>query len=157
MNVVIHFNNGTKINMILPGDTTVSEMIKALNLRCGIENKYNKLIYNAVPLISNDQRKIKDVFHNGEKIFSIKADNPPYTIGKTVVIDISYTEKNIEHWVFDIGLLNSINLVIRKVESFHHRIVKRLFVKGYELNRNDDRCLLEIGIKENFDCLIEFV
>ena len=155
MNILVNFNTGQKANLTLSGDVTVSEMIKAFNLKFGIENKYNQLIYNASKLMSNDKRKIREVFHNCEKILSIKVTNPPYILGKTVVINISYTEKNIEHWIFEIGLLNSINYVIKKVESFYYRNVKKLFVIGKELNRNDDRCLLEIGIKENFDCLIE--
>ena len=155
MNILVNFNTGQKENLPLSGDVTVSEMIKAFNLKFGIENKYNQLIYNASKLMSNDKRKIREVFHNYEKILSIKVTNPPYILGKTVVINIFYTEKNIEHWIFEIGLLNSINYVIKKVESFYYRKVKKLFVIGKELNRNDDRCLLEIGIKENFNCLIE--
>lgn len=155
MNIIVNFNTGQKVNLILSGDITVSEMIKAFNLKFGIENKYNKLIYNANRLTYDDKRKIREVVRYWDKIVSIKATNPPYTIGKTVVINISYTEKNIEGWVFEIGLLNSINYVIKKVEAFHKRKVKKLFVINKELNRNDDRCLLEIGIKENFYCLIE--
>ena len=72
------------------------------------------------------------------------------------MIDISYTEKNIEGWIFDIGLLNSVNLIIKKVESFHNRKVKKIILEGKELTRNEEKCLLEYGIKNNFNCLVEF-
>ena len=131
-------------------------MIKALNLKFGLENNYIRFSYNAENLASYKDRAIKDIIHDSDKVFVMEITNPPYTIGKTVMIDISYTDKNIEGWFFDIGLLNSVNMIIKKVESFHKRKVKKIILGGKELTRNEEKCLLEYGIKNNFNCLVEF-
>ena len=156
MNIFIFFPTGKVINFILPENTFISEMIKALNLKFGLENKYTSLSYNAENLASYKDRTIKDIIHDKDRVYLNEITNPPYTIGKTVMIDISYTEKNIEGWIFDIGLLNSVNLIIKKVESFHNRKVKKIILEGKELTRNEEKCLLEYGIKNNFNCLVEF-
>ena len=156
MNIIISLNSGRSVNFVLPKNTTISEMIKAFNLAYGLENKYNKLLYNAKTLQLNDNRKIGDVIKNLEKIVSFRISDFPYVIGKSVVVHISYTEKNIEHWIFDIGLLNSIKYIINKVESFHNRKVEKIFVIGKVFDRNEDKCLSQIGIKDNFDCLVKF-
>ena len=156
MNIIIFFQNGKVINFILPKNTFISEMIKALNLKFGLENNYIRFSYNAENLASYKDRAIKDIIHDKDKVLVMEITNPPYTIGKTVMIDISYTDKNIEGWFFDIGLLNSVNMIIKKVESFHKRKVKKIILGGKELTRNEEKCLLEYGIKNNFNCLVEF-
>ena len=114
------------------------------------------LLYNGLTLESNDNRRIRDIFPDGVKIIAFQFNNPPYIFGKKVEVHISYTEKYIQHWIFDIGLLNSIKYIIKKPESFYHRKVKKLTIGKKKITRNDERCLSEIGIKGNFSCLIEF-
>lgn len=131
-------------------------MIKAFHLKFGLENKYNVLKFNIITLESKDNRRIRDIFPDGVEIKAIQFNNPPYIFGKKVEVHISYTEKYIQHWIFDIGLLNSIKYIIKKSESLHQRKVKKLTIGKKKITRNDERCLSEIGIKGNFSCLIEF-
>ena len=158
MNVIFHAQTGQKSNLILPESTLISDMIKAYKLKFGLENNFTYLIYNNDILNDKDYRKIISVIKNGDKILVNFSTNPPYLIGKSVAIHISYikTKKNLEHWFFEIGLLNSIKIIINKVEFFHKAKVKNLFIGDKKLTRDDERCLSEIGINKNFECLVEF-
>ena len=149
MNIIIFFQTGKVINFILPENTFISEMIKALNLKFWLENNYIRFSYNAENLANYKDRAIKDIIHDKDRVYLIEITNPPYTIGKTVMIDV-------DGWIFEIGLLNSVNIIIKKVESFHKRKVKKIILGGKELTRNEEKCLLEYGIKNNFNCLVEF-
>jgi len=156
LNIICQFQFGQKVNFFLPESTLISDMIKAFKLKFGLENKYTSLIHQALTLDTSDNRKIMNVIKDGDYIQIIIHNNPPYVIGKSVQVHISYTIKNLEHWIFDKGLLNSIKYIINKAESFHHVKIKKLFIGNKQLNRDDERCLSEIGINKNFDCLIEF-
>jgi len=156
-NIIFSLQSGRKKNLILPGSTSISDMIKAFKLKFGLENDYTELIYNSIKLSAKDNRKIMDVIINGSVIFVLNIINSPYVIGKSVVVNISYnTKKILENWIFDIGLLNSIKYIIDKVESFHRARIKNLSIGNKKLTRDDERCLSEIGIFQNFDCIVEF-
>ena len=156
-NIIFSLQSGCKKNLILPGSTSISDMIKAFKLKFGLENDYTELIYNSIKLSAKDNRKIMDVIINGSVIFVLNIINSPYVIGKSVVVNISYnTKKILENWIFDIGLLNSIKYIIDKVESFHRARIKNLSIGNKKLTRDDERCLSEIGIFQNFDCIVEF-
>lgn len=125
-NIIFSLQSGRKKNLILPGSTSISDMIKAFKLKFGLENDYTELIYNSIKLSAKDNRKIMDVIINGSVIFVLNIINSPYVIGKSVVVNISYnTKKILENWIFDIGLLNSIKYIIDKVESFHRARIKK--------------------------------
>ena len=156
LNIIFQLPSGQKSIFILPETTLVSDMIKALKLKLGLENNYSSLIYNSDNFGDKYDWKIKNVLKNGDKILVIINDNPPYIIGKSVEIYISYTKKNIEHWNFEIGLLNFIKFIIEKVEVFYRAKIKKLFIGDKIFKRDDERCLSEIGIYDNFNCLIEF-
>ena len=156
LNIIFLFQHGHKVNFVLPESTLISDMIKAFKLRFGLENKYTSLIHQAITLNTNDNRKIMNVIEDGDVVKVIIHINPPYVIGKVVQVHISYTIKKLEDWIFDIGLLNSIKYIINKAESFHHVRIKKLFIGNKQLTRDDERCLSEIGISKNFNCLIEF-
>ena len=156
-NIIFYLQSGNKKNLILPVSTSISDMIKAFKLKFGLENDYTELIYNSIKLSAKDNRKIMDVIINGSVIFVLNIINSPYVIGKSVVVNISYnTKKILENWIFDIGLLNSIKYIIDKVESFHRARIKNLSIGNKKLTRDDERCLSEIGIFQNFDCIVEF-
>ncbi len=156
-NIIFYLQSGNKKNLILPVSTSISDMIKAFKLKFGLENDYTELIYNSKGLSAKDNRKIMDVFINVSVIIVINKINIPYVIGKSVVVNISYnTKKILENWIFDIGLLNSIKYIIDKVESFHRARIKNLSIGNKKLTRDDERCLSEIGIFQNFDCIVEF-
>ena len=158
MNVIFLAQTGQKSNLVLPESTLISDMIKAYKLKFGLENNFTYLIYNSNILNDKDYRKIISVIKNRDIILVNFSINPPYLIGKSVVIHISYikTKKNLEHWFFEIGLLNSIKFIINKVELYHKAKVKNLFIGDKKLTRDDERCLSEIGINKNFECLVEF-
>ena len=131
--------------------------IKSFKLKFGLENDYTELIHNSKGLSAKDNRKIMDVIINGSMIFVLNKINILYVIGKSVVVNISdNTKKILENWIFDIGLLNSIKYIIDKVESFHRARIKNLSIGNKKLTRDDERCLSEIGIFQNFDCIVEF-
>ena len=156
-NIIFSLQSGCKKNLILPESTSISDMIKAFKLKFGLENDYTELIYNSIKLSAKDNRKIMDVIINGSVILVLNIINSPYVIGKSVVVNISYnTKKILENWIFDIGLLNSIKYIIDKVESFHRARIKNLSIGNKKLTRDDERCLSEIGIFQNFDCIVEF-
>lgn len=156
LNIIFLFQHGQKVNFVLPESTLISDMIKAFKLRFGLENIYTSLIHQSITLNTNDNRKILNVIEDGDVIQVITHNNPPYVIGKAVQVLISYTIKKLEDWIFDIGLLNSIKYIINKAEAFHHARIKKLFIGNKQLTRDDERCLSEIGISKNFNCLIEF-
>ena len=156
LNIIFQLPSGQKSNFILPEITPISDMIKAVKLKFGLENNYTSLMHNSYSLENNDNTKIINAINNRDRIFVLINNNPPYIIGKSVEIFISYSKKNIENWIFDIGLLNSIKFIIDKVELRSKAKIKKLFIGDKILTRDDERCLSEIGIYDNFDCLIEF-
>ena len=83
-------------------------------------------------------------------------NNAPYTFGKEIIAYISYFDKKIQNWIFDIGVLNSINFMISQNESFYHRKVKKLEIGNLVIKRDDKRSLLSLGITKDFNCCIDF-
>ena len=143
--------------MPLPEDIKISELLKVFYLKNGLENHYCRLVSNATIISQNDETKSNALFSSA--IITIKAitmNNVPYTFGKLITVYISYFEKKIENWIFDIGVLNSINYIISKNESFYHRKVKKLEIGNLVIKRDDKRSLLSLGITKDFNCCIDF-
>lgn len=154
-NIQFLFNSGKRNNMFFPEDTTISEMLKAFYLNFGLEKDYNILLYNSMKLNPNDNKRI-NTFQDGILIIVNQCKNQPYILGKSVEVHISYSDKEIYDWIFEIGLLNSVNYIIKKNESFYKSKIKKLMIEKKEINRKDESPLYKIGIKNNFHCYIEF-
>ena len=73
-----------------------------------------------------------------------------------IIVNISYFDKNFKNWIFQIGLLNSINFIISKNESKFKREVEILIIGDLRIKRDDQRTLLSLGIKKDFNCIIDF-
>lgn len=143
--------------MVLPEDIKISELLKAFYLKNGLENHNCKLVCNGKTLSQNDEAKSKSLLNS--RIITIKAltmNNAPYTFGKEIIAYISYVDKKVQNWIFDIGLLNSINFMISQNESFYHRKVKKLEIGNLVIKRDDKRSLLSLGITKDFNCCIDF-
>ena len=157
MNIVFIFQTGLKANMVFSGYISVFEMCKAFYLRFGLENDYTYIFHSGNKLNYKDKSKLINSFLiEGSNLIVINCQKPPITFGKIVEVRISYTDKEINSWIFEIGLLNSVNCIIRKNESFYKRKVKKLMIRNRLINIEDQRCLSDIGINNNFNCLIEF-
>ena len=156
-NFAFIFDNGKKQNLALPEDIKISELLKAFYLKNGLENHYCKLVCNGTTLSQNDETKSNFLFNSN--VITIKAitmNNVPYIFGKLIIAHISYFEKKVPNWIFDIGVLNSINYIISQNESFYHRKVKKLEIGNLIIKRDDKRSLLSLGITKDFNCCIDF-
>ena len=150
------FDNGNKQLLALPSDIKINQLLKAFYLKNGFEPNNYRVIYNTLKLSHYDENKLNKSNPQNISIYVNEIMNYPYTFGKIVTVHISYFNEKIHHWIFDIGLLNSIHYIISKVETFHRRRVKILVIGNLNIKRNDERTLLSLGIKSNFHCKIDF-
>ena len=161
-NYIFKFPSGNIQNLVLPTDIKISQLLKAFYLKNGFDSNSYKFIYNGEILSQNDETKFyHDILTTDIRNIIVKEleclpVNIPYTFGKVIIVNISYFDKNFKNWIFQIGLLNSINFIISKNESKFKREVEILIIGDLRIKRDDQRTLLSLGIKKDFNCIIDF-
>ena len=153
----IHFElyNGILQNLALSGEATISEMIKAYNLRNGFNNRDFNFIFNGQVIKTNDETKIRKRYDQGSKII-VDQKHIVFCriVGKVIKAKTKVNEIIIER---KIGILNSIQELfthnffgayIKNNEKIY--IGKNIIKKG-----DDDISFFSLGIKNDFNFIIK--
>ena len=136
-----------------PKNITFSELKKAALSKLLLNSKKYK--FNNVHFDGN--YKIKQFPEN--KTFEINSSDPlehHWKFGKLLFVDVYNEKKNI-HFNIDIGNLNSIKILISRIEMTCEKL-RKIIINGNEFLKNEinDFSLKSIGINDNFKCIVEF-
>ena len=149
-------NSGLAQLISLSKEVTIFEMIKAYNLRNGLNNKNIKYRFNGKTINPNDETKIGEKYLNNDriKVHQVFTSLNFYIIGRKIKAKSKINGERIER---TIGKLNSIQLLfssnffgvyIKNNEKIY--IGKNIIKKG-----DDDISFFSLGIKNDFDFVIK--
>ena len=142
-------------NLYFPSDITFSEMLKAIYFK--FDRDYRDLQLNYYCENVND--KIKEIFGD-KKVFSIWDNVHGGVLGGIVNIYGKKINLYFPRYTINMGILNSNKKLIKDIECQEcqeGKKVKKLYIKGKELNIQEEKSLLSLGIKEDCsNCYVEF-
>lgn len=148
-----------KFGLYLPNEVIISQMIRAIITK--IDSIYNLnnyiILYNADKLDFNDNRQIKKLSSNLLllTIFCFKEiiANSYYN-GKEIKIIIFNKKSNIiksfTHLKYD-----PLNKMFLEIERLFKFTINKIYFGRKELNKNDEKTLASIGVKDELFCNIE--
>jgi hypothetical protein len=159
ININFDIDNSQKINLCLSKNTLICEMIKAFNLRYGLDKMKYSFLYNGEKLNPDDERKLLEIFrYKGTPIvFCLSIKNlileGKAFIGKKIIGRTSINGKIIE---IEIGTLDSVKELFKNLIDNYKINIKKIYVDKIEIKKDNDDSLSSFGIKEDFDLLLEY-
>ena len=149
----LELSNGKKQALNLPRNALVSEVVKTIYFKFGADEKNLKLLSNGKDMRINDKRKIKDIYNgNLINITIIFYEKPPRVFGKRLFGNLIAQFKGQQSVTIpiDTGSLESTTSLFQKVSCMCCANIKKLYLNNVELIYKDEKCLLSMGIKDNF-------
>ena len=142
--------------------TTIKEMINLFFNEMYIpecERKFFNFIYNAKKLDDNDEILKNKINHpsNFAKIVVVDGSNSksPYGYkGKNIISSIYINGRLIDKRTF--GTLELIKNVYQSIENSYLLDILKFKINGKEIQKDDERTLSCVGIREDFTCDIEY-
>ena len=147
---------GSKLieNMVIPYDTKLCQLYKALILRfgCGYE-----FILNNIKIDENDQR----VTSNLQSIQCYEYDFVEtylHIFGKIINLTIVFNDNkgNSDHMRYQVGIHNSTKIFVNMVESQRFIKVKSFYLGNKMINLDEEKSFYSLGIKEDIDGIITY-
>ena len=139
-----------------PKNITVSEMVRAA---------FSKLLINSKSasiesIDKSEQTKIINRFYDN-KAFTISFSDPlepHWKFGKIICANVFENAFFKNTTYIAIGTLNSINKLINTIENHFCEKLKKVKILNKEFYKNEIKnfSLKSIGLKDNFDCIVEF-
>ena len=173
INIGLLSQTGFKVFRYFPVDITVMDMIKAFSTEIGVPFKYLNLFvfsYNGKTLNINSKELIKDCFRNMEKIIFSKMHSliggDPFIdlkIGKVIEFNIKFKNSK-GNFKYSVGTLAQIKEFYNGLKRFlllaiiNKKLDKVILNPGnIEINKDDERTFSAIGIREDFECILNFI
>ena len=162
INVLIKTNSFTK-TVILSEDITISELLEGIYSLFGANNKCLQIFYGYGCVLKESNQKLKSICKSN--ILNLIVDKTGDIKGrekfwKTLRAKVLYKylgkkEEKILKDYYDIetGTLESTLGLFKEIE--HIFKIKKLFYNGKEIKRNEEKSLLSLGIKEDFQLVAE--
>ena len=140
-------------------NTSIEEMAKIFFYEMNIpENKRNlfQLIINGEIIDISDKSSLgKKNITDLSNIVVNRVDILPgfKPIGK--IIEVLFMKNNEIIIKVNFGTLDTINSLYNFVRNNYPKKISKIKIKGKEINKNDERTLSSVGIRDNFTCYIE--
>ena len=140
------------IHLYFPLDITFSQMKKAIYFKFDRDERDLSLIYYNYVKGNNI---IRDIFI--KKIVTIYISTNTGVLGGILnkygkLIDLYFPG-----YTINIGILNSNKKLVKDIECQEEKKVKKIYIKGKELNIKEEKSLSSLGINENCsNCKVEF-
>ena len=143
-----------KINLIFPSNITISEMLKAIYLKFGYDNR--SLLFHTS--FSDKNEKLKNIFFHINNIVYVSKGGE--LMGGNIRIFGKPMKANLlmknNKFVFEIGTLNSNKQLAKNAGNYIVKKIKKLYINKKKLNLKEEKSLLSLGIKDNFDFMVEY-
>ena len=147
INVIWKNSFGLNINNLhFPSNITISQMKKAIYLKFGYKNKEISCKWF---LMKNDER-LEELPLCSTLSYEILNQNMSYFInclGKKIMIRIKRGEKN-SYLEILFGTLNSNKIIVRRVEAYLQKKIKKIYFNEKELNIKDEVSIASLGITD---------
>jgi hypothetical protein len=169
LNIIFHFTSSKPKTMIFAKDTTIKEMVKIFFNEIKIpeiNRKYFILNCNGIngDRLDFDDKCIleKSSLNRGDysDIYVLELKNKYLEINGKILKANIYS-KNELILKFLVGTLGRIKDFYSDLEyslpGWEHIILKKVEINGKELKKDDNRTFSSFGIRENFNCYIEFI
>lgn len=149
-NVILRYNDYTNRNLIIPYNTTLGQLYKALIIKYGKNYIY---IYNGYQLKEIDDKNIPE----GSTILMVDTNVVPglsiNIIGKEVNLKIfeKFRNKFKKLATINIGSLNSIKDIINYIEIGYKKKIKKIFIGEKEIKLDEDRSIKSLGKMGSID------
>jgi hypothetical protein len=160
INVKFNYMNRKNRNIILTLNTSIKEMCKIYFNEMKIpENKKKlfKLTISEIEINIYDESSLAQKgIVNGQYIYVEEYCSLYYKIGvgKTITAFIIYNNKEI--FKVNVGTLSQIkNLYNYYIMTNISKKILKIKINGKEIDKNDERTLSSIGIRDNFYCYVE--
>ena len=164
-NIYFKLENGHSLSMSFTLETTVKEMIKMFFSENRIpEKEKNKFhfIFNTFTLDINDNSTLESKGINHPATITVNIINEMINMnckGKKMEVVIYHKKKFIMK--LKVGTLNKIKELCNYLEDilteFRDMKIQKLEIEGQELERDDERTFLSIGIRKNFICNLDLI
>ena len=156
INLMLETPKGRR-NIIIPSDTKLSEIYKALILHFGYDYYF---IYKDKKITEKDER----VIENGKTVLAYQSNVYNYLsiltiLGKEIFLNIKSKDERgnygrIVFQNFPVGLLNSVKQLLNYIEVQTNYKIKNLFLGGKEINLEENESFGSLGIKGDTNCTI---
>jgi hypothetical protein len=156
--------SGTKNLLVLPGKVKLNEFKLAYNNKYGLNENMSIFIYDGLAFKDNDERRISDLTTSSD--FNITAMLNQSNVkrkefGKTLSGNVVVKEENIQNSKIEIGTLESTSSLYYKISEILEtgldlkKKIKKLYLNNKEINWEDKQSLISLGIKEDFNVIVE--
>ena len=155
INVQIKESRGAfRKNIVVPLGTKLSQIYKALTLHFGCE--YRFICNNQKISEKNDRTCWEGIRIECYKydVFSIHIN----TFGKKINIKIKFVSNqgNNYYMIHQVGIYNSTKQLINLVEGLSLKKVKKFYLGNKQINLEEEKSFISLGIKEDIDGKILF-
>ena len=138
------------IHLYFPPDITFSQMMKAIYFK--FDRDERDLTLNNYSQ-ENPNRKIKEFI---QKEASTYISTNGGILGGILNIYGKRINLCFNGYIITIGILNSYKKLMKEIESQEGKKVKKIYIEGKELNMDEEKSLLSLGIKEDCsNCKVE--
>lgn len=162
INITFETPKGQFINLVLPKNITIKEMINKYFWKMKISEKYKNnfnFIYKASTLDLNDISTLyeKDILNNNKIIVEEKNNDYTNVIkGKKLKVSI-INQKELNTTTY-IGTLNQIKDLFFHLKNIYPDYdINNITIEGKELKEDEEKTFSSIGIRENFICSINLI
>ena len=141
------------IQLFFPPYITFSQMMKAIYFKFDRDEKDLFLIN--YPFIKGNNIIIQDIFNNKRRDIDISTGSG--VLGGILNKYGKLIDLNFPGYTINIGILNSNKKLVKDIEYQEEKKVKKIYIKGKELNIKEEKSLSSLGINENCsNCIVEF-
>ena len=163
-NIIILEPSGIKKPLIFPGKVKLNEFMKAYNNIYGLNENMSYFIFEGLNFRNNDERRIKDLTSSIDLSISVilkELNTQRKDFGKPLSGNVNVKKKDIQNFKIKIGTLESTSILYDKISTIleskqgQHIKIKKLFLNNKEINREDEKSLISLGIKEDFNVIVE--
>ena len=154
INIKIIKNGFVFKTIIVPLNTKLSQIFKALILHFGCDYRF---IYNSKFISEKDDRTCSE----GERIECYEPNFLPTYInifGKKINIKIKFVSNqgNNDYMNYQVGIYNSTKQLTSLVENQRFIKVKKCYLGNKQINLEEEKSFISLGIKEDIDGKILF-
>lgn len=150
-NIYLYLQTGRKLIFPLPGNSTISELIKVINYKLDGDQRNLNLMVNG-STFTESTKELKDIMTSNILTIEVfEINKMPIYFGKNINATLIINEKGVQKEIkITFGNLESTKTLYERFETMIGKKIKKLYLNEKEINREDVKSLLSIGIKNDF-------
>lgn len=159
INVKFKYTNGNIKNFIFTLNTSIKEMCKILFYEMKIPENKRKLFlltWNGIQIYFYDESSLAKKGITNESIICVQKYRSFYIkldVGKTITAFVIHNNEEIMKE--NVGTLTQIKKLYNFIMTNRSIKILKIKINGKEIDKNDERTLSSIGIRDNFYCYVE--